>query len=285
MGVTAPQDKWLKVNGLKLHYLDWGNHLGQPVLLLHGFLGQAHVWDEFAVKISQTYHVLALDQRGHGQSQHAGEETYGLDDHFADLSGFIELLELKNLILIGHSMGGRNALFYTACRPECVDKLILVDARPAESSRSTSALKDILNRSRPCYNNLEELVVEARAAYPYLAAETCRKLVAHAFRETADHRLIPTYDEMMKETLKQSGYYLEDLRPFLESITCPTLLVRGEESPFLSREEAKDMLRRMRKAQLAEIPSATHLPVQENLSAFMEALRLFLHPIKFGGIS
>ncbi|MBW2093060.1 MAG: alpha/beta hydrolase, partial [Deltaproteobacteria bacterium] len=167
MRVTGPKDKWLEVNGFKLHYLEWGNQGNPPILLLHGFLGHAHVWDEFAVKIIDDYHVLALDQRGHGQSQKAKDEAYSLDDHFTDLSAFSELLELDKLILVGHSMGGRNALFFTACLPERVKKLVLVDARPAMNRRSTKALKDILDRNKPSYSTMEEILLESQEAYPY----------------------------------------------------------------------------------------------------------------------
>jgi len=62
-----PKEKYLSVNGIRLHYLDWGNCRLQPILLLHGFMGHAHVWDEFAQTFRAQYHVIALDQRGHGK--------------------------------------------------------------------------------------------------------------------------------------------------------------------------------------------------------------------------
>ncbi|MBW2141259.1 MAG: alpha/beta hydrolase [Deltaproteobacteria bacterium] len=276
MGVHTPQDKWLEANGFKLHYLDWGNPDRQPILLLHGFLGHAHVWDDFATEICHDFRVLALDQRGHGQSQWASDGTYSLDDHFSDLNTFIELLALDKPVLMGHSMGGRNALFYTACLPERVDRLILVDARPASKHRSTLALIDILNRYKDSYNTLEDLIKEAREAYPNLTLETCHKIIGHAFRETEDHKYVPLFDFKIKQKLERSNYYLEDLRPFMGNITCPTLVVRGQDSPFVSHSEAKEMCRLIKKSKLTEIPSAGHLPVQENPTAFKKAVSLFL---------
>jgi pimeloyl-ACP methyl ester carboxylesterase len=141
-----PRDIYLEIKGLRLHYLDWGKNEKEPMLLLHGFMAHAHVWDEFALGFQDRYHIIALDQRGHGESQWSADEAYSLDDYFSDIAHLIESLQLKSFVLMGHSMGGRNALFYTACRPENVARLILVDARPANSVRASERLKhDLLH--------------------------------------------------------------------------------------------------------------------------------------------
>ncbi|MBW2061461.1 MAG: alpha/beta hydrolase [Deltaproteobacteria bacterium] len=276
MGEPGPEERWLEVNGVKLHYLEWGDHARQPMILLHGFLGHARVWDDFALSSKRDYHVLALDQRGHGQSQWAADGAYSLDDYFSDLAEFIKLLGLNNLILVGHSMGGRNALFYTACLPDRVNRLILVDARAAASQRSTMALNDLLNRIRLESGTLEEMIQEAQAAYPSLSRETCHRLIIHACQVTAGARLIPRYDVRMKQMAERPGFILEDLRPLMGNITCLTLVIRGEESLFLSRLEAEEMCQLMQNAEWTEISAASHLPVQENPTAFKEAVSSFL---------
>ena len=136
-----PQDRYLKINGLRLHYLDWENHGCQTILLLHGFMAHAHVWDDFVLNFQSYYRVIALDQRGHGESQWSGDMAYTLDDHFSDIAHFIEILDLNDLILIGHSMGGRHALFCAACVPHKVDRLILVDARPGNDHHRGAAIR------------------------------------------------------------------------------------------------------------------------------------------------
>ena len=97
MSAFVPKDKYLKINGLRLHYLDWGTKGHQPMLLLHGFMAHAHVWDDFALRFRNHYHILALDQRGHGESQWAKDVAYTLDDHFSDIYQFIEALGLAGL--------------------------------------------------------------------------------------------------------------------------------------------------------------------------------------------
>jgi len=238
MKATPPQSKQIRVNGLELHYLDWGANDRQPILLLHGFLSNARIWDSFASRISSKFHVLALDQRGHGISNWAKDGAYSLDDHFTDLARFIELLDLKNLIMFGHSMGGRNALFYTACCPERVKGLILVDARPANTDESVSALKNLLSDFSP---------------------------------GTATE-----YDPNLILGVELAGYMVEELWPLMESLTCPALVIRGEYSRFLSREEADRMCHLIQRAELVEMPRTSHLPMLESPTAFREAVSSFL---------
>lgn len=272
-----PEDAFLEIRGLRLHYLDWRGNEKEPMLLLHGFMAHAHAWDEFASDFRDRYHIIALDQRGHGESQWSEEEAYSLDDHFSDIAHLIEFLELKDLILVGHSMGGRNALFYTACHPQNVGRLILVDARPANSVRASERLKHDLLHLPLQASSLDEIAQAMRVLYPSLSIEICHDLASHGYREEGlDGRFVPKYDARMSSHSEQMGCMTEDLWPFMKNVACPTLIVRGEESPFLSREDAQKMSVVIPRADWAEIPQATHLPVQENLVAFKRVISDFL---------
>ena len=109
-----PEDRYVDVDGLKLHYLDWGGDGKPKMLCLHGAAQNAHMWDFTALAYCDRYHVLSLDQRGHGDSGWAPDEDYGRDAHQRDISGFVEALGLDNFVLVGLSMGGSNAIAYTA---------------------------------------------------------------------------------------------------------------------------------------------------------------------------
>ena len=87
--MNIPKDKYIRVNQLRLHYLDWGKGGDKTLLLLHGFMSHAHMWDNLASELSARYHVLALDQRGHGDSEWSKEAYYSIDSHFSDISVFI----------------------------------------------------------------------------------------------------------------------------------------------------------------------------------------------------
>src|SRR5437667_212475 len=116
-----PSDKDIDTDGLRLHYLDWGNVAAPPMLLLHGFSGHAHTWDTFARAMADQFHILALDQRGHGESDWATDGAYTVDDHAADIRAFHDRLRLGPVVLIGLSMGGRNAIRDTGMHPGNVE--------------------------------------------------------------------------------------------------------------------------------------------------------------------
>ena len=241
MKEIIPQDRYIEINGLRLHYLDWGNNGCQTMLLLHGFMAHAHVWDDFAFSFGSRYHVVALDQRGHGESQWSEEGAYTIENHFVDLTNFIETLGLKNIILVGHSMGGRNALFYTAYNPDNVKKLILVDARPGNSQQSSEALKNLLISLPLQADSFEETVRKVQAVYPHISREICHHIANYGYKQVNGGTLVPKYDVRMILHLERSGYLTEDLWLLLKNVTCDTLVVRGKKSHFLSEQEAKEM--------------------------------------------
>ncbi len=127
---TMPQDKSVTANGLKLHYLDWGTVGKPPMVLLHGLRGHAHSWDDVSAAMCRDFHVLALDQRGRGDSDWAPDGDYTTPAYVADLAAFSEILGLASFVLVGHSMGGRNSIAFTARYPEKANKLVLVDIGP-----------------------------------------------------------------------------------------------------------------------------------------------------------
>ena len=277
MKEIIPQDRYIEINGLRLHYLDWGNNGCQTMLLLHGFMAHAHVWDDFAFSFGSRYHVIALDQRGHGESQWSEEGAYTIENHFVDLTNFIETLGLKNIILVGHSMGGRNALFYTAYNPDNVKKLILVDARPRNNPESSKALKRLLMKLPLQAGSLDEVVQAFQGLYPYLSREICHHIANYGYKQVNGGKLVPKYDVRMILCLERSGYVTEDLWLLLKNVTCDTLVVRGKKSSFLSRQEAQKMCDIILKAEWNEIPKSTHMPAQENPEAFNSAILNFIN--------
>ena len=272
-------DRFLEIDRMRLHYLEWGNPDFEPLLFLHGFMGHAHVWDNVAPVFAGRYRVLALDQRGHGESDWSQDAFYTLSDHYVDLCGFVEALELNGLNVVGHSMGGRNALFYAACSTAGkVKRLILVDARPGNKPEASRALKELVLRLPLRIHVVEEAAAIFKRLYPYLSEEFCRHVVRYGFREAEDGTLIPRHDVRMNRLTEESNFEAEELWPFLGNIACPTMVIRGEDSPFLSRSEAERMSQCIPRGKFQEISRSTHLPAQENPDAFMEAVRDFLDP-------
>jgi pimeloyl-ACP methyl ester carboxylesterase len=102
-------DRAVKVNGLTLHYTEWGPPDASPVVLLHGITGHARVWDHFAERLMPGFRALALDQRGHGDSDAPHDADYRIASMADDLAAFADTLRLERFHLVGHSMGGRRA--------------------------------------------------------------------------------------------------------------------------------------------------------------------------------
>lgn len=271
-----PQDKYLFVNGLRLHYLDWGEEGKQAMLLLHGFTTLAHAWDMVAPAFGDSYHVLAMDQRGHGDSQWADDAAYTTEDHLVDIAGFVDALKLDKFVLVGHSMGGRNAIMYTACFPQKVARLILIDSRPDNDPKGSQALRQLLTAIPDEISSVDELAPELKRLYPYLSPEMCLHLAHHGLRETENGKFRPKYDLRMRAQSARAGYGVSDLWLFFTLIPCPILILRGTESPILSREAVRRMCRANPRARLVQIEGASHMVPQENPAAFEEAVRGFL---------
>src|SRR5437773_10452218 len=124
MNLLRPRDRYLLVEGLRLHVLDWGGEGRTPLLLLHGFTGHAHAWDTLSIALQPHFPVYAMGQRGHGESDPA--DIYHPIAAYDDLSGVVEELGLSSFVMIGLSMGGRNAMYFTSKRPDAVQKLVIV---------------------------------------------------------------------------------------------------------------------------------------------------------------
>jgi len=273
---VIPKDRYITIKGFRLHYLDWGNEHQQPLMLLHGFMGHAHVWDNLALRLQSSYHVIALDQRGHGKSDWSKDKAYTLDDHFSDISLFMKKLSLENIILAGHSMGGRHALMYAACTPDHLDRLVLIDARPAHDRNSSQALRKLVTTLPLKARSLQEAVLAIRTLYLFLSEAISYHIAKYGYRRGSNGYYIPQYDTSMAEPSEHQGSKVEDLWPFLTAITCPVLIMRGTQSSFLSTEVSRQMCRHLPRAELKEIPASTHMPVQENPDVSYQVISDFL---------
>ena len=116
-------------HGLQLHLLEWSRQ-GPALLFLHGFGHSARVWDDFVPGVASRYRTLALDARGHGDSDHDPGYRYHHAGITRDIESVVDALALETLSLVGHSMGGYASIRYAAHHPERVAKLVLVDAGP-----------------------------------------------------------------------------------------------------------------------------------------------------------
>jgi pimeloyl-ACP methyl ester carboxylesterase len=128
--------------GARLRCLDYGG-AGPPVLLLHGLCGEAGEWAGTAARLRRRFRVLALDQRGHGASDHTPGE-YAREAYVADVVAAIEQLGLAPVVLVGQSMGGLNAYLVASRRRDLVGALVVVEAQASVNPDGARATRDWL---------------------------------------------------------------------------------------------------------------------------------------------
>src|SRR5271156_2818797 len=132
------------VRGMRFHFLEWGRPGAPTVLLLHGGNQSAHSWDLVSLHLSDRYHVFALDQRGHGDSEWSREVDYSIGAKADDALAFIEDQQLGRPVVVGHSMGGMVAMRMLVSEPSAARGLVLVDVGPELSPKGVAVISDFV---------------------------------------------------------------------------------------------------------------------------------------------
>jgi pimeloyl-ACP methyl ester carboxylesterase len=254
VATPGPQDRFVVVNGLRLRYRDWGG-AGRPLLALHGSAAHAHWWDPVAPRLRRRVRVLALDWRGHGRSAWPRPPAYRTEDFAADLLGMIERLDLRRVVVAGHSMGGQIALAFAAWHPGALDRLVVLDAKPAVNLARLQAIRSRGERPRPEFPGRAAALRRFRLSPPETSASPAvvRDVGARGIRRLARGRWVYRFDPACERTREPV-----DAWPLLPRITVPTLIVRGEESTILPRDVAERMAKLVPSARLEAIRGAYH---------------------------
>ena len=274
---VQPKDKTVTVNGLNLHYLDWGSPGGPPMVLLHGLRGHAHSWDDVSAAACQEYRVLALDQRGRGDSDWAKDGDYATDAYVADLAGFCDALNLESFVLVGHSMGGRNSMTFAGRYPEKLRKLVIVDVGPEGDPRGAERISREIREVPEEFDSFEAVVEYMGKQNRFASDAVLRRRLKYATRELPNGKFGWRYDLAIRERSRRgiTGPAV-DLWPVLAKIPCPALVVRGEETDLLPSGVAQRMVETLPNGQLVGIPRAGHMVFEDNPDDFIAALNRFI---------
>jgi pimeloyl-ACP methyl ester carboxylesterase len=267
--LLAPIDRDIRVNELRLRLLDWGGEGRTPLLLLHGVTGHAHAWDTLSIALQAHFHVYALDQRGHGDSDPA--DVYNPMVAFEDLSGVVDQLRLSPLIVVGLSMGGRNALYFTSKRPHDVLKLVTVDIGPEISKRASQPSSG--PPEPETWESIEQAAQHLYQGNPVPGIHYYRWVASTSLRTRPDGKIVWKWHPSVKERRTNPAF---DWWGALRAITPPTLVLRGEHSPILDRDVAERMAKELPNGRFVEIPRAVHTLHEDNPEAVLAALKDFL---------
>ncbi len=278
MTTVKAEEKQVSVNGVRLLYLDWGNEGKTPLLCLHGHGSQAHVFDEFAEAMSPHYHVLSLNQRGHGGSEWPGS-GYDRLSFVEDLSAFVDELALSRFVLVGLSMGGWHSLLYTPDHQDRVERIITGDIAP----EPTRAFSEYWANRAPApleFADLDAALAWGRAGNPRISDERLRKDVLDKVYQRPDgswtHKADPRILADPLVDMTDPAYY-ERYWKALAAIDCPILHVRGGMSPMVSDEVNQRMAREAKNFATVDIPDSGHPLTTDKPAEFIAATRSFLN--------
>jgi pimeloyl-ACP methyl ester carboxylesterase len=274
-------------DGLELHLLEWSND-GVPLVLVHGFGNEAHIWDDFAPCVAEAYHVVAIDQRGHGESDWDSEGRYEYDNLVADLEAVVDGLGFERIVLVGHSLGGRVAMLYAGRHPEKLAGLVIVDSAPELDPRGSIRIRQDVEQNRdPSFGAVAEYERYLSTAYPAAKPAALRRMAQHALKKREDGRWVLKMDqalrgfgakeidaEAMREREKRNT---AEMWQALEKIPCPTLVVRGAASDIVSADVADRMADEvLEKGTLAVVGQAGHSVMTDNPDGFRDAVCAFV---------
>lgn len=274
---SEPREATLSIRGFRLHYVAWGDPAHAPLILLHGITGHARTWDTLATALADRWHVLALDQRGHGDSDPAPDGDYTVGAMADDLEAFADALGHRRFTLLGLSMGGRVAMGFAGAHPERVERLVIVDIAPEIHAAGMARIRTMIANAPESIESEEWAVETAMAANPRADVAELRHRIKHALKREPDGTLTWKYARDLREMMRRGGRREPmDLWERLTRITCPTLLVRGAESDVLSPELAARVVSSLRDGRLVEVPDAGHTVPGDRPAQFVEVVRRFL---------
>jgi esterase len=274
---TPPTNRTCVVNGVRLHYLDWGGDDRPPLVLIHGARTNAHAWDFFSLEMRQDFHIYAIDLPGHGDSEWATDADYSRARMAADVVGLIEELGLESLVLFGHSLGGSVATLVAARVPHRIRALGLVD---------TTLVLPLRPYAMPgldgpdTFPTLEAFAQHAAGFNPRRQPERLVLSLRWNARQLPDGNWTWKYDPVLRQggSTRPSWLRADDFDQqwlALRESGVPVLFVRAGEHSHLS-DDAAERLQALPCVRLVVVPEAGHNVMGDNPHVFSREVSEFL---------
>ncbi len=241
---------------------------GKPLLILHGFLGMGDNWKTLGNKFAEAgFQVHLLDLRNHGRSPHSGEMNYQVMAQ--DINHYCSQNNLKNIVLLGHSMGGKVAMQAAGTFPDLVEKLIIVDISPKyyaphhkQIMEGLATLKEAKLTSRSEAEKLLESFIKDDGTRLFL--------LKNLYWKTKGKLALRLNLEVLNDKIEEVGKALPSKTHFVK----PTLFIKGEKSGYITKDDEKQILHHFPNAEIVSIPGAGHWVHAEKMPEFYsEAMR------------
>jgi esterase len=270
-------ERWIKSGAVELRCVEWGDGKAPVLMLLHGLRAYAHWFDSFAEAVQSDYRVIALDQRGRGGSGWASD--YSTDSYVADVAAVGAALSLDRFGLIGHSMGGTNAVNFAARYAHTVTALVVVDSAPELDRAGLDRIKHELSITPATFASLDDARAFLRKLHPKASDGSLAVRLKWMLEKRKDSLLGWRLDPAILDPR-----FVPDpparMWDALTKISCPTLFVRGAESDLVTPQVVDRMLAVVPGSKAVEIAGAAHMVVEDNPDDFNAAVMAFLADIR-----
>jgi len=272
---------------MRLHYIDWGNDAGPPMILVHGIHDHCRTWDDLVAHFVADYHVIAPDLRGHGDSQWVLGSSYHYLDYVYDLHQLITQADVGPVVLIGHSMGGAIASIFAGVFPELVTKLVLIEGiglwramQPQQPSVDqqirewVEATRTLSARLPRRYTSLSDAYQRMQQANPQLSETQALHLTVHGSNRNEDGTYSWKYDNYT-HNFSSSGVSSEEMIELWRKIAAPTLIINAGNG--LEHRIGQDgTLEYFANAELQVLEDAGHWTYHDDPDRVVRTLQKFL---------
>lgn len=273
--------RFLNVNGQRLHFIDWSPASESAIILLHGMAMHARVWDDFAISLDSNYRPIAVDFRGHGDSDWSADQRYDRMTLAADIGAFIPEVSTNPPVVIGHSLGGAVGLLgATTWRRDVAPKAIVMIDSSLSKPSGQSRVGQFLDQSPTSFDSLEAMIDYAATLAKGRTRTELRTSVLRNARKHADGRWAWKYDPALVASRRQtpSDSY-DQLWHALEALTVPLLYIKASHNSHLQEDQERRLGSVNPLVQLVEAPNTTHAVMRDNPTAFRTLVMSFLESL------
>lgn len=293
MTMLGPTSQSFISQRLRLHYVDWGNSEKPPLLLVHGGRDHCRNWDWVAQGLRDEWHCVAMDHRGHGDSEWVSDGNYTATDMIYDVVQMIRQLDISGsgrpVTIVAHSLGGNVCLRVAALFPELVSKLVVIEGlgpSPAvqadlEKTPYRERLREWVEKKHASagrvprrYATIDQALARMREENTYLTEAQARHLTVNGVNRNEDGTYSWKFDPHLNNWQPHDAERV-GIEELWGAIQCPTLLLYGADS-WASNPEQDGRLKHFNTAEVIEFENAGHWLHHDQFDRFMTTLRAFL---------
>ena len=268
---AAPVDRTIAVNGLKIHYVEWGSAEKPPLVLLHGIARVAHSFDHLAPHFADRFRVIAIDMRGHGDSAWDPQGSYMVEDYTKDIAAIVRELKLKDMVLWGNSTGGRVVQMIAGQMPELVRAVIVEDVGPERPREVSNRRADRMAKEADGWATFDDLYAQAQKENPRTPEAILKPFVQHASKRRDDGRIVWKRDPAIL-----NGFVPTELWATVKKIRAPLIYVLGGASNIVPPQTQMDIRQELKQSEIVMMPGLGHYPSDEKPAEFIAIVERFL---------